>query len=136
MQPLKFLMKKINHFFILPKDHSTEVVIDYPVRKFENLDPDEDLNTEARDVLIGEVIKIMARDVDIRNKLEFKESIIECKVVGDNVVLNLIRENTDRWSEPVFFSGRKTYPLKIWLEEQILTNEDVVELEKGLIKMI
>lgn len=136
MKPLDFLMKKINNFFILPRDNSTEIVIDYPVTQFENLDPDDDLNVEARDVLIGEILKIMSRDNDIRNKLEFKESIIECKIKGDQVSLGLIRSDKNRFDEHVFFSGRKAYPLKVWLEEQVLTNEDVVELEKGLIKMI
>lgn len=134
---LDFLIKKINNFYILPKDNSTEICIDMPITKFENLDPDDDLNTDARDLLITEIEKIMKRKVDIRNTLEFKQSYITCRLISNNkVVLDTIRSNEHRHMEPVFFTGKKSYPLRIWLEEQILSNDDVVELEKGLIKMI
>jgi len=137
---LDFIKKKINHFFILPFDDRIEIQTERKVTMFEDLDPDDDLNVEARDILIDEIIKIMNRDVDIENELEFKEVKIACHHKGGVVALGRIRNANESkitgFEDPVFFTGKKPYPLKIWLKEQVLTNMDVVELEKGLIKMI
>ncbi|MDX1699390.1 MAG: hypothetical protein R3250_02170 [Melioribacteraceae bacterium] len=138
---LDFLRKKFSDFELVPKVKGVELQ-PIPQRNmhkvFEDLDKDDNLNEEARDFLIGEIEKIMKRQgKGLNNTFEFCGQEISCRVETDgNVILNWIRPADNRHSIPVFFNGKKSYPLKVWLEEQILTNEDVIELEKGLIRML
>ncbi len=136
---IDFLRKKFSDFELVPKIKGVELQ-PIPQRNmykvFEDLDKDDDLNEDARDFLIGEIEKIMSRKVDVQNVLEFKDVEITCRNHGDGVCLHFFQSKEKRFTEPVWFDGKKPYPLSVWLKEQILTNEDVIELEKGLIRML
>ncbi len=136
---IDFLRKKFSDFELIPKIKGIELQPLYNrdmEKVFEDLDKDDDLNEEARDFLIGEIEKVMRRKVDFQNTLEFRDQLISCKVLGDSVNLSWMTPVGDKHSMPVWFDGDKPYPLSVWLKEQILTNIDVIELEKGLIKML
>lgn len=137
---LNFLRKKFSDFELVPKVKGVELQ-PIPQRNmhkvFEDLDKDDDLNEDARDFLIGEIEKIIKRQGrDIDNTFEFCDQEISCRIGNTgSVILNWMRP-VGNHGMPIWFDGKKGYPLSVWLKEQILTNEQVIELEKGLIRML
>jgi hypothetical protein len=136
---IDFVRKKFSDFEIVPKLKGMEVSplpMRRPITEFEDLDKDDDLNIKVRDILIKEVLKIMSIQENSIRELEFYNQAIRCDIREGIIALSSIRQVDNRHEMPVWFDGKTPYPLEVWLKEQILTNIDVVELEKGIIKMI
>jgi len=127
---------------ILKDDYSLgtkEIEID----KGEPLEPEfEDF--EMRDKLlemIEQIMKIKGEKFNL--ELKFKSSIITTRLRNGIVSIFLISPNREKVREEqmegqitAVFDGKKPYPLKQWLIENVLVEEDVIELEKSLIHLV
>lgn len=102
------------------------------------LDKSDDLNHQMVSKfleLINELIS-NSQKAKVELEIEFKDSILTCKTQGNVIALRSIKpKDCDNFEEIAFFNG-KAFPLKEYLNDNVRTNEDIVELEKTMIRLI
>jgi len=92
--------------------------------------------------IIEEIMKNKGQDFEL--ELKFKRSIITTQIHRDGTLaLRSIEPNSEDVKNEqmegmivAYFDGEKPFPLKQWLLENVLTEDDVIELEKSLIYLV
>jgi len=125
------------------KDGTLQVFQAINPDKGKPVEPDFD-DFEMRDKFL-EIIEQIMRDKgeDFQLELKFKRSIITTQFRNGVVAIQFISPNNEAIKEEqmrgevmAWFNGEKPFPLKQWLIENVLTENDVVELEKSLIYLV
>lgn len=141
----KLLGNSVSKFSIRSKtsDGQLEIFPDVDSSKWECLEPEFD-DFEMRDKLLEMIEQIMkTKGEKFQLELKFKRSIISTQIRDGIVAIflispdrELVREEQMQGEITAWFNGKKPYPLKQWLIENVLTEEDVIELEKSLIYLV
>ena len=107
--------------------------------RFESLDKDENLNHVMVDKFIESIMELIrkANKAQVELEIEFKQSILTCRFINQVIALRTIWPKDSRnWDEVAHFDGNKPFPLKEYLYDNVRNNEDIVELEKTMIRLL
>jgi len=141
----KLLGNSTNRFKLRSKtpDDRIEDIQEIDPDKGQPLEPEfEDF--EMRDKLLEMIEQILrTKGENFQLELKFKRSIISTQLRDGIVAIFLISPNSALVKEEqmqgeitAWFNGKKPFPLKQWLIENVLVEEDVIELEKSLIYLV
>jgi len=144
-QITKLLGNSSRHFSLKSKseDGLIEVLQNTNPDKGQPLEPEfEDF--EMRDKLLEMIEQIMKnKGEEFQLELKFKRSIVTTQLRNGIVAIQfispdreLVREEQMQGEITAWFNGKKPFPLKQWLIENVLVEEDVIELEKSLIYLV
>lgn len=103
------------------------------------LDKAEDLDLTMVNKFIDSINQLVdnSQKANVELEIEFKDSILTCRQQGNLIVLRSIKpKDCNNFEEIAFFNGNKPLPLKQYLYEKVMSNEDIVELEKTMIRLI
>lgn len=107
------------------------------------VEPDfEDFNMRDKFLeIIEEIMRTKGKDFEL--ELRFKRSILTTHNKNGMIAIRTIEPDREKVKEEqmngmivAYFDGEKPFPLKQWLIENVLTENDVVELEKSLIYLV
>jgi hypothetical protein len=131
----RYIEKQINH-----SDEIKQIKFTNKPMKTEKvaLDKDDDLNYDLLNKFLELIDSIVykSKKSEVQLQIEFKGSILTCKEKNKMIVLHSIRpKNSDNFDEIAFFSNNP-YSLKNFLYDRIITNEDIMELEKTAIMIM
>ena len=141
----KLLGNSSKHFSLKSKSENGLIEV------FQNIDPDkgqplepEFEDFEMRDKLLEMIEQIMKnKGEEFQLELKFKRSIVTTQLRNGIVAIQfispdreLVREEQMQGEITAWFNGKKPFPLKQWLIENVLVEEDVIELEKSLIYLV
>lgn len=119
------------------KKVKSEPVEQMMVRKVP-LDKDEDLNLQMVQKFLESINELVenSQKAKVDLQIEFKESLLTCTTVGGIISLQSIRpKDSDNFDEVAFFNNN-AFPLREYLNDNVRCNEDIVELEKTMIRLI
>lgn len=102
------------------------------------LDKDDDLNHVMVDKFIESILHLVqnANNAQVNLEIEFKQSILTCKVIDGIIALRTIWPKDSRNFDEVAHFSNKPFPLKEYLYDNVRSNEDIVELEKTMIRLL
>jgi tetrahydrodipicolinate N-succinyltransferase len=103
-----------------------------------SLDKEDDLNYELLNKFLELIDELVHKSEKsgVQLKINFKESILTCKEKNEMIVLQSIRpKSSDNFDEIAFFNN-KPYYLKDFLYDKVMTNADIIELEKTAIMIM
>lgn len=102
------------------------------------LDKDEDLNHQMVQKFLESINELVenSQKAKVDLQIEFKDSLLTCATVGGVIALRSIRpKDSDNFQEVAFFSNN-AFPLREYLNDNVRCNEDIVELEKTMIRLL
>lgn len=128
---------------ITSKNDGEIKTIDVSPNKGKPIEPEFD-DVDMRDKLLELIEQIMrTKGEEFKLELKFKRSIISTHLRNDIVAIflispdkQLVREEQMQGEITAVFDGEKLFPLKQWLIENIIVEQDVTELEKSLIHLV
>ena len=102
------------------------------------LDKKEDLNYVMLDKFLESIDEMIVKSqkANVSLEIEFKDSILTCKNQNDIIALQSIQPKDSMGWEEVAIFDNKALPLRQYLYDNVLTNQDIVELEKTMIRLI
>jgi hypothetical protein len=104
-----------------------------------SLDKEENLDYNMLEKFLESINELVSNSqkAKVNLEIEFKDSILTCRSRNGVIALRTIQpKDCNNFEEVAFFDGDKPFPLKRYLYENVLTNADIVELEKTMIRLI
>ena len=106
--------------------------------KIEVVDKADDLNHQMVEKFLESINELVqnSEKANVKLEIEFKDSILTCRVQDGIIALNTIwPKDSNAWNEVAHFN-HNAFPLREYLNDNVRTNEDIVELEKTMIRLL